>query len=108
MQTTSVFEVYYLTGKIHVLHIFFEVDNLDAVILTDTEIIGITANRHFYVPHATHFDEPLKGIHKTLYLNKSVIDHLFKTNKQYVGFQDGLNYEFYNSEDELPNPCLYC
>lgn len=100
MLPTTIFKVKELREDINVLKSEFATDNLDSIVLTDNAILGITATRHLCLS----YDAP--DVNEPLYINSTVIDELTNTDSAYIGFEDGLNYEFYDSEDDIPTPCI--
>ena len=100
MQPKTIFNVKELCEKINTLKVQLYPNNIEGVILADNTILGISSEHHKRLP----YEEQI--INEPLFLNITAIEELQHTNKPYIGFEDGLHYEFYNSADELPNPCL--
>ena len=99
MQPTSIFEIKELCEKINSLQAQLSPNNIEGVVLADNIILGISSEHHVCLTYGEQI------INEPLYLNITAIEELQHTSKPYIGFEDGLNYEFYNSADELPNPC---
>ena len=100
MQPTSIFDVKELCGMIYRLPNTLVPTPINSVVLKDNYMVGITDTHHVGMRYDTlHVKKPIP-------INSTVLDELFHTDKPYIGFDDELNYEFYDSKDDIPTPCI--